>query len=217
MDAMKTSFGSRGGAAIIFGSPATEARTVLGICDGDLDEYERVWYPQDAMARCLAKRGVPIHNRQVFTPEEQLRDPVQIHFGERIEAWHVMMAPIYGSRGHLDGVFIQCRPPRERAYGEEDLALAGAFSGLLSATLARVRHGGDPPPDQFCHAGVLTRRELQIAQRVAAGRSNLEAGFELGVARETVKQALRRVYAKLDVSGRAQMAATLAARGMLGN
>jgi DNA-binding CsgD family transcriptional regulator len=37
----------------------------------------------------------------------------------------------------------------------------------------------------------------------------------VGVARETVKQTLRRVYTKLGVSGRAQMASTMAARGWI--
>jgi DNA-binding CsgD family transcriptional regulator len=60
----------------------------------------------------------------------------------------------------------------------------------------------------------LSGRELQMARLVAAGRSNIEIALELGIARETVKQTLRRVYRKLDVNGRAQMAATLVLEGL---
>jgi DNA-binding CsgD family transcriptional regulator len=61
----------------------------------------------------------------------------------------------------------------------------------------------------------LAPRELQVARLAAGGHNNLEIARALGLARETIQQALRRVYSKLQVSGRAQMAATLAVRGLL--
>lgn len=62
---------------------------------------------------------------------------------------------------------------------------------------------------------LLARRETQVARLAAAGRNNVEIARALGIARETVKQTLRRVYRKLEVNGRAQMAATMAARGWI--
>ena len=62
---------------------------------------------------------------------------------------------------------------------------------------------------------VLSYRELQVARLAAAGRNNLEIALQVGIARETVKQTLRRVYTKLGVNGRAQMASTMAARGWI--
>ena len=91
--------------------------------------------------------------------------------------------------------------------------MAGAFSGFLSATLARVSGAATPIEEGI--GDTLAPRELQVARLAAHGRNNLEIPLELGIARETVKQALRRVYQKLDVVGRAQMAATLAARGLV--
>jgi DNA-binding CsgD family transcriptional regulator len=54
-----------------------------------------------------------------------------------------------------------------------------------------------------------------VARLASAGRNNVEIALRLGIARETVKQTLRRVYRKLNVTGRAQMAAVLAQRGSL--
>jgi DNA-binding CsgD family transcriptional regulator len=214
MDALRTSFAARVGAATIFGSPGSAARTGLGLRDADLDEYERIWRPQDAMVRRVLEVAMPVDVRQVFTPEQQRLDPVHANFGRRIGAWHVMMAPVYGSRGCLSGVFILTRGAGERAFDGDDRARAAALGGFIAATLARIEHCGTTRAD-LGEAGSLTRRELQIAQRVAAGRNNVEVALELGVGRETVKQALSRVYAKLQVRGRAQMAAILAARGMV--
>jgi DNA-binding CsgD family transcriptional regulator len=216
VDTMKGVFGATIGAAILLGSSCRGTRGALGMRDADLEEYERIWQPRDFMAQELRERAVPVHNWQVITPERLRRDPTYVHFARRLGAWHVMMAPVYGPKGGLDGLFILSRGVRERPHDCRDLALAGAFSGFFAATLARV-HGGHSAPGESLDVGDLTRRELQIAQRVASGLSNVEVALELGVARETVKQALARVYAKLDVSGRAQMAATLASRGWLGD
>lgn len=58
----------------------------------------------------------------------------------------------------------------------------------------------------------LTRSEREIAQHAAAGASNNEIAALLFVSRRTVESHLQRVYRKLDVRSRSQLAA-LAARG----
>jgi DNA-binding CsgD family transcriptional regulator len=55
----------------------------------------------------------------------------------------------------------------------------------------------------------LTPRELQIAELVGLGRTNAEIGSELWIAENSVKQALKRMFRKLEVSSRAQMVAQL--------
>ena len=55
----------------------------------------------------------------------------------------------------------------------------------------------------------LTDRELQIAQLVAQGRTNSEIGIELWITENSVKQALKRMFRKLEVSSRAEMTAQL--------
>jgi DNA-binding CsgD family transcriptional regulator len=124
-----------------------------------------------------------------------------------------MSAPIFGSRGGLVGVLNFCRGPDDGRFDAKTLEMASALSGFLSATLSRIAGAVESVDDVV--ADRLAPRELRIARLAAAGRNNLEIALELGLARETVKQTLGRVYRKLDVSGRAQMAATLATRGLL--
>lgn len=55
----------------------------------------------------------------------------------------------------------------------------------------------------------LTSRELQIADLVAKGPTNAEIGAALWITENSVKQALKRMFRKLEVSSRAEMVACL--------
>ena len=55
----------------------------------------------------------------------------------------------------------------------------------------------------------LTPREIQIAELVAQGRTNAQVGAALWITENSVKQALKRMFRKLDVSARAEMVAKL--------
>ena len=55
----------------------------------------------------------------------------------------------------------------------------------------------------------LTPRELQVARLAAHGASSPEIAAELRVSRRTVDNQLGRVYAKLGIAGRAELAAAL--------
>jgi DNA-binding CsgD family transcriptional regulator len=55
----------------------------------------------------------------------------------------------------------------------------------------------------------LTPREREIARAVGRGRSNKEIARELSISTWTVAGYLRRIFAKLDVTSRAEMVATL--------
>lgn len=67
------------------------------------------------------------------------------------------------------------------------------------------------PENEFISksAKKLTTRELQIASLVARGLTNAQIGQELWITQNSVKQALKRIFRKLDVTARAQMVARL--------
>ncbi len=70
------------------------------------------------------------------------------------------------------------------------------------ASTAALRAAGD---------GALSDRERRIAELVAAGRSNKEVAAALYLAPKTVENALSRIYAKLGVRSRTELARRLAA------
>jgi DNA-binding CsgD family transcriptional regulator len=64
-------------------------------------------------------------------------------------------------------------------------------------------------------ASLFTPRELEIARLLAAGLNNREIASCLAISRNTVKEALKRIFRKADVDSRAELAARFAEAGLL--
>jgi LuxR family maltose regulon positive regulatory protein len=74
----------------------------------------------------------------------------------------------------------------------------------------------DPAPASAdALAGLLSPREHSILQLIARGQSNKEIARSLGIAPETVKSHLKRLFAKLSVDKRAQAIARAQSLGLL--
>jgi DNA-binding CsgD family transcriptional regulator len=61
----------------------------------------------------------------------------------------------------------------------------------------------------------LTQREIDIVSLIAAGRSNKAIAIQLGVAPETIKTHLKRIFLKLSARTRAEVAFRAAKYGSL--
>ncbi len=215
IDGMRGAFGSHVGGCFFFDDALrTSHITAFGTrnVEDDALEYQREWVPADLVYKAAFERGAPAHNWQIY--REDRLPLLYTQFGRRFDMYHYLVAPLFGSRGDIAGVLSFCRSARLRPFVASDLAMAATFTGFLSATLARVT-ACDPDASQGVAADTLTAREWQVARLAAAGRNNLEIALQLGLARETVKQTLRRVFRKIDVNGRAQMAAKLASCRLL--
>ena len=77
---------------------------------------------------------------------------------------------------------------------------ARALRRLGERVTARQRRGGGEGLD------ALTGREREIADRVAEGRTNREIGSELFLSEKTVEGHLTRIFGKLGVTSRAEVA-----------
>ena len=107
-----------------------------------------------------------------------------------------------------DGQRVAAREVLRRAL---DLAAAGGLTLTagrareeLRATGARVRR------DHSTGLASLTPSERRIAERAAAGATNLEIAQALFVTPKTVEMHLSRVYRKLDIRSRGQLGGLLA-------
>jgi DNA-binding CsgD family transcriptional regulator len=188
-------------------------RALCGASDGDYEEWDRDWRAVDRAFQAMLARATPVHVDQVYAPGELERLPIYAEYGRRIRARHFMAAPIYGSRGTLVGAMLCCRHLEDPPFDTRSIAVVSILSGFLSATIARVKE--TPFNEEIPLAGTLTRREAEIAVIASSGRSNIEIALELGIAPETVKQTLRRVYRKLGVRGRVEMTRRLVASGVV--
>jgi DNA-binding NarL/FixJ family response regulator len=61
----------------------------------------------------------------------------------------------------------------------------------------------------------LSTREIEVLQRVAAGKSNKEIGAELFISEGTVKTHVKSIFSKLDVVSRTEAVATATRRGLI--
>ena len=157
------------------------------------------------VARYIAERHTPVHEGLVTSPK------AWAIICPRPDHWHVMAGPII-DRGQLVGSVGCTREKSMPAFNNQDLADLSAICLHVSVWTATVRSAPSVALEsqrQPFSTHRLTPRELQIAELVALGRTNAEIGNELWITENSVKQALKRMFRKLEVSSRAEMVAQL--------
>ena len=150
--------------------------------------------------RYLVERHSPVHEALVVSPKTwQLICP-------RADHWHVMAGPIV-NRGQLVGTVGFTRVRGMPSFDTQNLMDLSALCLHLSTWVATVRSS-----TSLLKTNCLTSREMEIATLVAQGRTNAQIGMQLWITENSVKQALKRIFRKLEVSSRTQMIARLSER-----
>lgn len=118
---------------------------------------------------------------------------------------------VYGvrdTRGKADCIYVFFDHTRDF---DAPLALLGMVMPHLDAAIRRIAHLEMPTKDEFLldamSFGALSEREQEILHWVRSGKTNLEIGIILNISANTVKNHLKRIFQKLDVSCRAQAVA----------
>ena len=117
--------------------------------------------------------------------------------------------------------------------GDEDIyrAIKAGAKGYLLKDVARealmesIRkvHAGETcmPPAlaaklaERVSGEALSAREIEVLQRIAAGKSNKEIAAELFISEGTVKSHVKSIFSKLDVVSRTEAVATATRRGLI--
>lgn len=177
----------------------------LPLADSNLQKVLEVGLSveRNPVVRYLVEHHAPVHEALVTSPKAwRIICP-------RPDHWHVMAGPLI-DRGQLVGVVGCTREKSMPAFDTQNLADLSAICLHLSVWVTTVRS-----QHQSLLVNCLTPRELQIADLVALGRTNSEIGKELWITENSVKQALKRMFRKLEVSSRAEMVAQLSATRLL--
>jgi DNA-binding CsgD family transcriptional regulator len=147
--------------------------------------------------RHLIEHHTPVHEGLVTSPKTwKILCP-------RTDHWHVMVGPIV-KQGQLIGGLGCTRQRGMASFAEQNLKDLSALCLHLSSWMASQRSHSNANWHKF-----LTPREGQIAELVAQGHTNAEIGVKLWITENSVKQALKRMFRKLEVSSRAEMVAKL--------
>ena len=166
---------------------------------------------RNPVTRYLAEQHAPVHESLVTSPKAwQIICP-------RPDHWHVMAGPVV-TKGQLVGVLGCTREKSQPAFNNQNLADVSALCLHLSVWAATVRIQQPPSfvrsfggSDATPLSARLTARERQIADLVSLGKKNAEVGAELWITENSVKQALKKIFRKLEVSSRTEMATQLLA------
>jgi DNA-binding NarL/FixJ family response regulator len=115
-----------------------------------------------------------------------------------------------------DGYLLKDLQPEElfeqlRRVGQGEAPLSRGMTGKLFNQLSRRSR----PVAESKASGVLSERECEVLTLVVEGFTNHQIGDELGIARNTVKNHLRSIYAKLNVNNRTQAAAYAVGHGLV--
>lgn len=119
----------------------------------------------------------------------------------------------------IGGITVATRQP-----GSEALAAFGsmlsevaeaATQTLCSAIDLAVHCGAVAVPPSRLRISALSKREREIMQLVCSGFSDLNIAYRLGISENTVGAHLRRVYSKLSVHRRVDLAVFAAGLGMI--
>ena len=165
--------------------------------------------------RYLVQRHAVVHEEMVLPPG------VWQTICPRPDHGHVMLGPVV-SRSQLVGGIAFTRHRDTPAFSAENLADLSALCLHLSTRLAELRAASQIPQGAQSVGGLsrdlkaspgekrLTPREGQIAELVAQGLTNAQIGTALWITEHSVKQALKRMFRKLEVSSRAELVAKLA-------
>jgi DNA-binding CsgD family transcriptional regulator len=149
----------------------------------------------------VVERHAPAHE-QLILPAGDWKQ-----FCSRDDHAHVMSGPIVAD-GRLVGTLNLARATGNPAFTANDLADLSALCLHISAKLAGLR-AKPKASSNITASSLLTPRELEIAELVGRGLTNAEIGEKLWITQNSVKQALKRMFRKLEVSARAEMVAKL--------
>ena len=180
-----------------------EAAALLAELEERGRALERVWALTIA-SRCRALLGAA--TGEIERADKELEHALELH--ERLGE------PFERARTLLVGGTIQRRARKKRAARESLKAAIAVFDSLgarlwskkARAELARI--GGRAPGP-----GALTPTEERVAGLVAAGRTYREVADELFISPKTVQWNLSKIYRKLGIRSRGELAATLAQQG----
>jgi DNA-binding CsgD family transcriptional regulator len=179
---------------------AVELAAVLG------EQAERSGAP---LALALAARCRGLVAEAGFEPEFERALELHLAAGSPFERGRTLLA--YGTRLHRARRRVDARKRLREALAAFEQLRARPWSAQARDQL---RAAGAVERSRFDDPDALTGQEVRVAEAVARGLTNREVAAELFLSPKTIDFHLGRVYRKLDIHSRAELA-TLVAEGRL--
>jgi DNA-binding CsgD family transcriptional regulator len=208
MDGVSASFDvQRWGIYLLGEDNSLESIDTKGVDDNFVDRYQQFGKSVDPVLGYVMQFHAPAHEELVLPPGGWKQCELYQRCCSTYNHEHIMTGPNVGNGQLICTVNFARVGDNIPAFNSIDLASLGAVCSHFSTRLAELRKQHKQIEHPICKR--LTPREIQIANLVAKGLTNPEIGAELWITRNSVKQALKRMFRKLEVSARAEMIARL--------
>jgi DNA-binding CsgD family transcriptional regulator len=179
---------------------------VVGVSDAFVERYDAIGRSVDPVLSYVLKHHAPAHEELVLPGGGWKRSDLYQRCCSEYDHEHIMTGPIVGN-GKLIGTIHFARVHDTPVFNAQELSSFGAVCAHLSACLATLRAQTITPSALLCQR--LTSREMQIVNLVSKGLTNEQVGRELWITQNSVKQALKRIFHKIEVSSRVELVAKL--------
>ena len=174
-----------------------------------IELYAQVGRKIDPVLRYVTERHAPAHEEMVLPVGAWKQCELYQNCCAYYDHEHIMTGPIVGE-GKLIGAIHFARIGETPAFNYQNIADLSSVCIHISASIAALQAR---QTSQTIFSSTLsdrlTCREIQIAQLVAKGLNNKQVGIEHWITQNSVKQALKRMFRKLEVSSRTEMVANL--------
>lgn len=170
---------------------------VHGVSDDFVERYNQLGRSVDPVLQYVQKYHAPAHEEMVLPSGKWKESQLYRLCCCEYDHEHIMTGPIIG-QGQLRGSIHFARGKGTPAFNAIDVATLSAVCTHISIKLASFH-----TLNTYYHR--LTYREQQIANLVAQGLTNKQIGAKLWITQNTVKQSLKRMFRKLNVSARAEL------------
>lgn len=174
-----------------------------GLPDTFRDRYQQLGHNADPVSQRMIQQQIPVHHLSVQSLEEWHQSNLYQDVFRVYGLEHVMVGPLIGTGRLIGGIYFM-RGKELPAFNDGDLIQLSSLCQHLSVRFATFRLAIAPSL-----VNGLTPREVDVAQLVAQGFSNREIALKLNISRDAVKQVLKRIFRKINVSARAEMVAKL--------
>jgi DNA-binding CsgD family transcriptional regulator len=173
-----------------------------GLSQSFCDCYHQLGRQGDRISLTAIQEKIPVHNLSIETQESWQRTDIYQKVFRPAGIENGMASVLVGNGTIVGGIYF-LREQGLSPFADKDLLHIGTLSLHLSVRMAELQNSHSEK------LNCLTMRERQVAELVAKGFNNREIGDRIGISREGVKQALKRMFRKLDVSARSEMVAIL--------
>jgi len=188
-----------------------DGRVAINMGDENLGTYERYFQFHDPITYELQKRRGPTLVSQVMPQADLIRTEFYNDFLARDGLYHGVNLFAYLGDRNIGDLRVWRGRHRE-PFDRDTLTLLSLIEPVFTRALTR---GGAPIPaektEQKKEVALigLSAREQAIARLICNGRSDKEIARELNVAFSTVRTHVARIFEKLNVHNRTQLAKRL--------